>query len=146
MSVNVGQRHVANTMSNTRSKVLQEIGKFEKHTFKITKNKKYFFKEYDDTITLPMLQTIVDVYTDCYVANNIYVSNYNDFVRRYKYQKRAIENMKRVIGYLMIAKEVFHLRLNRYEYWFDLYSKGNEALVNWHKADIKRYGQKFNKI
>ena len=28
----------------------------------------------------------------------------------------------------------------------DLYVKGNEALVNWHKADIKRYGQKFNKI
>ena len=64
MSVNVGQRHVANTMANTRSKVLQEIGKFEKHTFKIAKNKKYFFKEYDDTIT-PTYRFYIEVQSQC---------------------------------------------------------------------------------
>lgn len=146
MAVNVGQRNVKDTPANTQSQTLQAIRKFNNHTFKIAKNKKYFLEEYDDIITLPMLKTIAQIYGDCYVANNIYVSSYDDYIRRYTLQKRSIDNMNRVVAYVQMAQDQFHLRLNRFYYWFDLYEKAFSLLKKWHNADKERYGRKFTKV
>lgn len=145
MSVNVGQRNVPNTPANTQLEALQKLKKFRHHTILITKNKKYFLKEYDDLITNPMVALVVQIVGDCDVANKIYVSSYDDFVRRYKLQKRAIENMSRVMSYMEAIQDAVHLRLHRYLYWLQLYEESYEKLKSWHKSDIKRYSQKFKR-
>jgi hypothetical protein len=138
MSVNVGQRHVPDTPQTAQCYAVDAALDLACHTLKIAKNHNIFTDEYVE-IRSAIIAMAVAIHNHAYTANRIRVSKVEDWEARNRMQKNAISEVNSLLGYINIAKRVYHLKRGKTEYWVNKALNTRNLLTSWHQADAKRY-------
>ena len=118
------------------------------YTLKITKNKKIFTEEYQETLTDKINETALEIFMLCGSANEEPVRSAGDFQHfqnRVQFQQMAwvrCGDLKRLI---LLAKPIFHLASKRVVYWTTLTADTRNLIKGWMDADIKRFTPLFER-
>lgn len=114
--------------------------KVANHTLVVTANDKIFIPKYQK-LTDKIIDSAVSIATASWAANNITVSNKQDWMERARLQKASIAQCRVLLGLIEIARPQFHLRLNKVRYWGKLIVEAKAYLIAWHKSDNLRYNK-----
>lgn len=130
------------TPSNRTLNAISKAQELALYTIKICKNQKVFVPEYA-SVTRVITKTAMDIYAMAFDANNIVVkqgvTDYEKNVEdRLQEQVLCIRKCSDLLGYINIAKPLFHLRKGKYEYWTALTIDARTYLHKWHEGDAKR--------
>lgn len=109
------------------------------YTVQITSGQKFAPKyQYQAVIVSKILAKTIDIYTFSWEANNIRVgSDKEKYRRRKELQQRAIGSCDSLLGLIMIAKTMFHLRGKQFEYWCGRVTEVKNLTQTWKEKDIK---------
>lgn len=116
------------------------------YTIKITKNQKMFPPEYNNGITNRIIDTATQIYMDCWTANNIYVGKdengnpkIENLQERLWLQERARLKCNELLALIQLAKEVFHLKSKRVQFWGSNTLEVRNKIKAWNESDRKRF-------
>ena len=109
------------------------------YTIQITSGKTFTpAYQYQAVIITRNIAKTIDIYTFSWEANNIRVGKDPEKYRRRKeLQQKAIEACDSLLGLILIAKTMFHLRGKRYEYWCRRVKEVKDLTMTWKEKDIK---------
>lgn len=138
MATNVGQRNVPDNAQTQQCYAVDACLNLSVHTLKICKNHNIFIDDYVE-IRDSIIKLASDIFIDAYTANRIRVHNQDDWAERERLQKSAIDKINSLIGYINIAKRIYHLKRGKTEYWVKKAMDARTLLASWHQADVKRY-------
>lgn len=140
MSVPVNQRTHGKLEAYTKAYELAT------YTLKITKNKKVFTEEYQESLTDHIISAALDIYMFTGSANDMTVrtaKDFQNFVDRCELQREAHRRCGDLKKLIILAKPIFHLSAKRVKYWTEL-TKDTQALIKgWMDADNKRFSPLF---
>lgn len=112
------------------------------YTIQICTNKNVFLPQYQSALTDDIIRTVKDIYADVWMANNIRVDEKgNGWKQRCDLQKKAILNCYSLLAQISLARELFHLRGKRVEYWSEKTIEVRKKIKSWHEGDRKRFEQ-----
>lgn len=111
------------------------------HTDKIISNEKVFpcATITDATLLQNISNCAQEIYMNCWQANNIRVTNKRSYLRRNGYQQDAIDCCNKLMAYIDLARQKFHLRKNKYLYWKDCAIEVKRLVLGWKQSDNNRY-------
>ena len=110
------------------------------YTIQICTNKNVFLPQYQSALTDDIIRTVKDIYADVWMANNIRVDEKgNGWKQRCDLQKKAILNCYSLLAQISLARELFHLRGKRVEYWSEKTIEVRKKIKSWHEGDRKRF-------
>lgn len=138
MAVNVGQRNVPFTAANTMFYAVDAARRMAVYTTKICSNKKVFVPEYKG-FTKKIVKTALSIYSLAWAANNVRVTCPADWKIRSKKQKKSIAKCYSLLGFIDMARSLFHLRGSRVKHWTHLVKEARDMIRNWHSKDRIRY-------
>ena len=142
MAVNVGQRNVPDTPQNRQLDACQKAKELALHTIKICKNKNIFTEEYQEALTNDIIRCSKDIFLVAMRGNRVYVRKGNGkWEERVKYQWMAIDKCNDMLGYIDLARTLFHLRGGKVRYWSQLVLETRALLSKWKEATIKEHGR-----
>lgn len=144
MSVNAGQRKIADTPANRQLYALSAVSQLVDHTLNICSNEKIFDPKFNEVLMNDVLRTVKDIYIHCIDANNIYVKNIKDFEIRNDLQKAAIRECKRMLALISLCRRLYHLRNKKVTYWSEMTIKTRNYLNKWHESDVQRYKKQLD--
>lgn len=133
MSVPEGQR------SHSKLEVIVMARSLAAYTIKITKNQNVFQPEYNNGITNDIIHTAKEIYLRCWTANNIYVTEKEDWHERCSLQESAARECNNLLALMQLAQEVFHLKTKRIKYWGEKTIAVRNKIRAWNDSDRKRY-------
>lgn len=113
------------------------------YTLRITSNKKVFTPDFQAALTDKIDETVLNMYTLCWTANNILVNSADDMNRRLELQEQAAVACNILLSLMDIAKSIFHLSSKRVQYWGGLAVEARNLIRAWRESDRKRYAAKF---
>ena len=136
MSVPEGQRKKGRLEVHIKAQGLAS------YTAKILSNEKVFNPEIDEEIIRRIKNCAYDIYANAWSANGIRAET-NEVNRRMRYERQetAILLCDTMLAYIGIAKQIFHLRRKRMQYWSGLILDVRKLLQAWKESDVSRYGQ-----
>lgn len=109
------------------------------YTLQITTNEKVFLPQYYNALTSKLQNFAMNIYNNVWQANNIRVTNKNEFNERRRLQTEAIKNCNSLLSFIGIAHKLFHLKGKRMEYWSGLIYNTRDLISKWRESDNKRY-------
>lgn len=109
------------------------------YTIQITSGKTFAPQyQYQSVIVSRIIIQTIDIYTFSWEANNIRVNGDPEkYGRRKELQQKAIERCDSLLGLILIAKIMFHLRGRKYEYWCRKVEEVKNLTMAWKEKDIK---------
>lgn len=109
------------------------------YTIQITSGKTFAPQyQYQSVIVSRIIIQTIDIYTFSWEANNIRVNGDPEKYRRRKdLQQKAIERCDSLLGLILIAKIMFHLRGRKCEYWCRKVEEVKNMTMAWKEKDIK---------
>ena len=108
------------------------------YTLRILSNEK-IFPASQAYIIQEIRETVLDIHTTCWEANNIKVSkNMVLFEQRTSMQIHAGNACNKLYALIEIAKPLFHLRSSKASYWQSLVIKTRNKIRAWYDSDAKR--------
>lgn len=120
--------------------VLVEARKLATYTIQICCNEKVFLPQYKNAMTDKIIATATDIFVRAWTANNVLVGRDEDkFKYRQALQARAIEDCNNLLALMQIAKDLFHLKSKRVEYWGRNTITVRNKIRNWKESDRKRF-------
>lgn len=132
MSVPVPKRHSGELEVNVCTRELCL------YTLRILENEK-IFPASQAYIIQEIRETVLDIHTTCWEANNIKVSkNMVLFEQRTSMQIHAGNACNKLYALIEIAKPLFHLRSSKASYWQSLVVKTRNKIRAWYDSDAKR--------
>lgn len=141
MAVNVGQRNVPDTPQNRQLDACQRAKELALHTIKICKNKKIFTEEYQEALTNDIIRCAKDIYLVAMRGNRVYVRKGNGrWKERVEYQTIAIEKCNDMLGYIDLARSLFHLKGKKVRYWSQMVLDTRALVIKWREATVKEHG------
>ena len=141
MAVNVGQRNVPDTPQNRQLDACQKAKELALHTIKICKNKNIFVEEYQEALTNDIIRCSKDIFLTAARGNRVYVKKGNGrWQERVKHQTAAIEKCGDMLGYIDLARSLFHLKGKKVRYWSQLVLDTRALLIKWREATVKEHG------
>ena len=138
MSVNVGQRNVADTPANNQCYAVDMALSLCVHTIRICSNTNIFTTEFK-AITDRIIGIATDIYMNAYSANKIYVASNEDWMAREEREIASFRLCNDLIGYIGIAKRLFHLRKGKVENWVKMTLETRGMINKWYTSDRNRY-------
>ena len=111
------------------------------YTLQITKNPKVFDPAQNDGFIDEIRRLAIDIFSQIWAANNIYVKSDEDFTLRQKLQKAVRADCNRLLPLIEIAGKVFHLKAKRLKYWGEWVIEVRNRVQAWDETDRKRYAQ-----
>ena len=142
MAVSVGNRHIKDTAANRMFYAVDAARLLAVHTIKICSNEKVFIPKFSH-ITDQIVAIAMEIYSDAWTANNIRVNTVRDWEERSLLQKKSIAKCYGLLGFIDLAKLLFHLRANKVEYWGRMTINVRELIRAWHEKDRERYNKKL---
>ena len=119
--------------------VLTKARELATYTIKICTNEKSFPKRYRWCITNKIVENAIEINSNIGKANDVYVTDGEDYRLRKEYQNRAISEVGAIIGNIDIAYRVFGIDKDRTKHWVGLIIEVQTLLRAWKKSDIKRF-------
>ena len=138
MAVNVGQRNVKETPSNSQCYAVDACYSLLIHTLKITANGGIFTPEHSD-LTAYIRSLTAGIYTCAFTANKIRVTTPKGYTKRTENQESSITGLTELLGLIPVARALFHLRGKKVQYWVKLTKEALDLVVRWHDSDVERY-------
>ncbi len=144
MSVNVGQRNVADTPSNNRCYAVDACLELCLHTLKITANEN-IFPPLASPVLLSRIQDLaIGIYTTADGANSRDASRESkEWERRLELERATIEGLKEMKSLINVAKRLYHLREKKAGYWSRMRISAYDLTVRWYESELKRYSEIF---
>lgn len=140
MAVRVGDRNVPDTPQNRALDAATMARELAAYTIKICKNKKIFLPEYQSALTDDIIRTAKDIYIDVWTANNIRVQKDGTGKKwRLDLQRRAFLQCNNLLAMISLARQLFHLRGKRVEFWSGKTIEVRDKISAWHASDKKRF-------
>lgn len=121
--------------------VIEKARELAAYTLKITKNKKIFVPDYQDTVTDEINRLAIRIHMDTYEANEVVVTTPQDYIDRRKLQQSAQRACSDLLAMIDLAKPIFHLSGRRIEYWSGKVKKERALIRGWRDKDAERYRQ-----
>lgn len=85
----------------------------------------------------------MQIYLDCYQANDWRVMSKDDYLKRRELQEHALDMCELCLPLIQLAKHHFHLETKRMMYWGKKVIDLRDKIRNWLKSDQARYSEKF---
>lgn len=114
-----------------------------KHTAKILSNESIFDPNIDSEIISRIRNCAYDIYAKSWSANCIRATTKSAFELRHQLQVESILHCDQMFAYINIAKQVFHLRTRKIQYWSGLITDVKKLLQAWKDGDMRRNGAGF---
>lgn len=130
---------VKSKRSKPKLKPILDANALIRHTLVITGNEK-IFKPCYKALTDDIIRKSETIFTKCWEANNIRVTDIQNAKWRFNLQTQAIHECQNMLALINIAYGVFHLRGRRVEYWTNLILTTSDSISKWRKSDKERYG------
>ena len=112
------------------------------YTIKRLANHNVFPPEVDTGLVARIKNCAILMYTKLWSANKINAeTNAVNREMRYTMQRAAWVLCNDMLAYIGIAKQVFHLRNKRIQYWGRLVSEEQNLIQKWIESDVARYGK-----
>lgn len=133
------------TKENWPSKftITLEAGELASYTNKILDNKNTFPEGNGDEIVSRLRNYTMQIYLDCYQANDWRVMSADDYRQRRELQGHALDMCELCLPLIQLAKHHFHLETKRMMYWGKKVIDLRDKILNWMKSDKARYAEKF---
>lgn len=142
MSTPSYNRHHNNPKAEQTLEAILMAKKLAVHTIKICSNENVFDPKYRGAITNDLIETAKDIYADAQEANNVYVGDdAEQWHCRKRLQDEALSKCKRMLALITLAREVFHLRGKKVNYWSELTVDTKDKIKAWRDSDRGRYGK-----
>lgn len=109
------------------------------YTLQITKNKKIFTEEYQESLTDRIISEAMDIHLNVWMANNVKVTTASDYDVRRKMQTVAISKCASLLALIDIAKSIFHLSGKRVMFWGSKVVETRNLIRAWRTSDAQRY-------
>lgn len=114
------------------------------YTIHITANENVFLADYRRSITDDIVECAKNVYIYIMDANDVKVRTETPFQRRdwnerYRLQKEALRNARRLLRLIDIAHRVFHLSSKRVKYWGGKVISIRNRIQGWIDDDTARF-------
>ncbi len=111
------------------------------YTAKILDNKNVFPEGCGDEIVARLRSYTLQIYLDCYEANDWRVYDTNDYMQRNALQEHAVDMCHLCLPLIQLAKHHFHLDTKRMMYWGKMVIDLRDKIQNWIKSDKARYSK-----
>lgn len=114
------------------------------YTIHITANENVFLPEYHKDITSDIIECAKNVYIFIMDANDVKVRmdtpyQRRDWNERYRLQREALRNARRLLRLIDIAHRVFHLDKRRVKYWGGKVISIRNRIQGWIDDDTARF-------
>lgn len=139
---NVMSRHNYNK-DNWPSKFTITIDacKLASYTNKILDNKNTFPDGCGEEIVSRLRSYTMQIYLDCYQANDWRVMTADDYMQRRELQDHALDMCELCLPLIQLAKHHFHLETKRMMYWGKMVIDLRDKICAWVKSDRERYSK-----
>lgn len=126
MSVPEGKR------SQSHLEIFEKAKNLSAHTIHICSNEKVFDPKYK-ILTDKIINLSIDIFINCWTANNIRVVDNESYSDRHKFQKRAYQDCNNMLVLIQIASKVFHLDSGKVRNWGNLTVELKNMISKWRK-------------
>ena len=134
-----------NEQSVSKFNTLDIVLELVTHTCNILSNEKIFLPKYQRFIDKIADETCM-IYHLCRVANKTDMRVKDEVVfkerayQRLKLEREALSLCEDLHSDIMISQKLFHLKASKVRYWTKLTVNAQNAILVWHKSEIKRFG------
>lgn len=133
MSVPEGKRTESKLEVQTRARELA------KYTMTICNNEKVFPKRDRWLLTNRIVSTTLTIMEEIDLANDIRVTNKNDYEIRNKSQTVALASTAKLLGLMELAYSKYSISSEKIRYWTGLVVQLRQLIIKWRQSDKKRY-------
>ena len=134
MSVRVADRQ------ESKMKAQRAALELASYTLTICKNEKQFPKRDRWLLTSEIVHEALNVYRHVRKGNKIRVETADDYKRRRRHQKQALEAVDCLLGLIALAAGVLPLENTRLERWTGLCLEAEKLIVGWQRSDAQTHG------
>lgn len=111
------------------------------YTNKILDNKNIFPEGYGDEIVSRLRSYTMQIYLDCFQANDWRVLKAEDYKQRRELQEHALDMCELCLPLIQLAKHHYHLETRRMMYWGKMVIDLRDKIKNWVDSDKSRYSK-----
>lgn len=120
--------------AQSKLEVIVQARKLCGHTLVCTSNKNIFIPGLCDPLVQKINEAAELVYINCWRANSIRTDKTDEErKRRRELQAEALWRCEELLAWLALAKDVFHFRARKLEYWAELVEKCENLIKGWMK-------------
>ena len=134
MSVPEGKR------SQSHLQIFVNARELSVYTIKICSNEKIFLPQYK-VLTNKIIDASIDIFINCWTANNIKVVDNESYSERHGLQKTAYQECENMLTFIQIAGRLFHLDSRRVKHWGSMTKELKNMISKWGSSDNERYKQ-----
>lgn len=134
MSVRVADRQ------ESKMKAQRAALELASYTLTICKNEKQFPKRDRWLLTSEIVHEALNVYRHVRKGNKIRVETADDYKRRRRHQKQALEAVDCLLGLIALAAGVLPLENTRLERWTGLCLEDEKLIAGWQRSDAQTHG------
>lgn len=133
MSVPEGKRTESKLAFHTKAIELAD------YTTTICNNNKIFPKRDRWMIANKIVNSSLDILTNVVKANGVYVSTYDDYLKRKEYQIVARDATLELLALMDLAYNKYPIASNKIEHWTRLVYEERNLILKWMKSDKDRF-------
>ena len=134
MSVRVADRQ------ESKMKAQRAALELASYTLTICKNEKQFPKRDRWLLTAEIVHEALGVYRHVRKGNKIRVETSDDYKRRRRHQKQALEAVDCLLGLIALAANALPIENTRLERWTGLCLEAEKLIAGWQRSDAQTHG------